>query len=204
MRQPAPGQLSLFGVSARAPSVADLDGLLAGNGHAVRRQDAARISVVVEEPWRVEVLVAELSGRLGLAAEVARTETGITVRTPWLAELRQVADAWTRGAIKLPPPGWVLDGPRLRWWCLAAGRSPAPGNATGAGVYTLALGPSDEQAWLGVGAALAGAGVPGVLIGPRADGPAYRIVGRRRLARLLELVGEPPTGIAAGGWPTLA
>jgi hypothetical protein len=116
------------------------------------------------------------------------------VRTPWLAELRPLADSWTRGAVKLPPAGWELDGPRLRWWCLADGRvAPA--------MYTLALGPNDQQAWAPVGAALAGAGVPGLLVGPRADGPAYRIVGQRRLNRLRELVGDPPAGADTASWP---
>jgi hypothetical protein len=92
----------------------------------------------------------------------------------------------------------VLDGPRLRWWCLCAGTAYLDAAAP---MYTLALGASDEPAWGSVGAALAAAGIPGVLVGPRADGPAYRIVGRRRLARLRELVGEPPPGVPAEGWP---
>jgi len=94
----------------------------------------------------------------------------------------------------VPPPGWSLDGGRLRWWCLAAGTA-APG------MYTLALGASDEPAWGAVGAALAGAGITGVLVGPRADGPAYRIVGQRRLARLRELVGGAPPGVPEDAWP---
>jgi hypothetical protein len=40
-----------------------------------------------------------------------------------------------------------------------------------------------------------------VLVGPRADGPAYRIVGRRRLVRLLELVGDQPAGVPDDAWP---
>jgi hypothetical protein len=70
-------------------------------------------------------------------------------------------------------------------------------------MYTLALGASDEHAWLAVGSALSMAGVPGVLVGPRADGPAYRIVGRRRLGRLLELIGERPDGVPDDAWPQL-
>ncbi|HEU5034374.1 MAG TPA: hypothetical protein VFT62_06410 [Mycobacteriales bacterium] len=194
-------QLSLFSAAAREPALRDLDGLLAGAGQVVRRDDAARVSVVVAAQWRVEALSAELA-RLGLQAEVeaaeadgaAATATATAVRTPWLVELRPIADAWTRGAVKLPPSGWELDGPRLRWWCLAAG--------TGSGgMYTLALGPNDEPAWPAVGAALAAAGVPGLLVGPRADGPAYRIVGQRRLLRLRELVGDPPPGAPADCWP---
>lgn len=189
-------QMSLFSAAAREPRVGDLDGLLAGPGQVVRRGATARISVVVAAGWRVAALTAELA-LLGISAEHDDAEPGsTTVRTPWLAELRAVADAWTAGAVKRPPAGWELDGARLRWWCLAAG-SGQPG------LYSLALGLSDEPAWQPIGAALAASGVPGVLVGPRADGPAYRIVGQRRLARLRELVGDPPRGVPDAAWPTL-
>ena len=191
-------QLSLFSAAAREPRVADLEGLLAGSGQVVRRGPTARISVVVEAAWRADALLAEMQG-LELSGELDRSEPGgLTVRTPWLPELHAVADAWTRGAVKIPPAGWSLDGARLRWWCLAEG---ATAGAVGATMYTLALGPNDEPAWLAVGAALAAAGVAGVLVGPRADGPAYRIVGQRRLSRLRELVGDPPEGVPVEGWP---
>ncbi|HTW21418.1 MAG TPA: hypothetical protein VME70_14545 [Mycobacteriales bacterium] len=189
-------QLSLFGASARPPGLDDLEGLLAGNGQLARRADAARISVVVADGWRAAVLEGELAAAFGMTAQRTSTELGVAIATPWLPGLRPLADAWARGAVKHPPAGWLLDGPRLRWWCLAAGRS-APG------MYTLALGASDEHAWLSVGSALAVAGVPGVLVGPRADGPAYRIVGRRRLARLLELVGDRPAGVPDDAWPVV-
>jgi hypothetical protein len=200
-------QLSLFSAGARDPRVTDLEGLLAGPGQVVRRADpalgdVARISVVVTDDWRVEALTAEMSG-LGLdaqceTADYEAAEPGTTVRTPWTPALREIADAWTQGAVKVPPAGWALDGGRLRWWCLAAG---AGQPAEAQPMYTLSLGPSDEPAWTAVGAALAAAGVPGALVGPRADGPAYRIVGLRRLARLRELVGEPPAGVPERDWP---
>ena len=189
-------QLSLFGAAAREPALADLEGLLAGNGQVVRRGSTARLSVVVEDEWRVAALVSQMAESFGLVADVTPAESGSAVGTPWTSELRPIADAWTRGAVKCPPTGWVLDGSRLRWWCLSAGR------LTG-GMYTLALGASDEHAWLSVGSALAVAGVPGALVGPRADGPAYRIVGRRRLVRLLELVGDRPAGVPDDAWPAL-
>jgi hypothetical protein len=189
-------QMSLFSAAAREPQVVDLDGLLAGPGQVVRRGSTARISVVVADEWRVVTLTAQMAA-VGLVAEREQAEPGMTtVRTPWLAELRPVADAWTAGAVKRPPAGWSLDGSRLRWWCLAAGWGQP-------GLYSLALGASDEPAWQPIGAALAASGVPGVLVGPRADGPAYRIVGQRRLARLRELVGDPPDGVPEPAWPTL-
>jgi hypothetical protein len=189
-------QLSLFGASAREPALADLEGLLAGNGQVVRRGNLARLSVVVEERWRVDVLASQLEEMFGMVADISAAEAGTAVGTPWLPELRAVADSWTRGAVKYPPPGWVLDGSRLRWWCLSSGRFAA-------GMYILALGANDGHAWHAVGSALAVAGVPGALVGPRADGPAYRIVGRRRLVRLLELVGDRPAGVPEDGWPSL-
>jgi hypothetical protein len=187
-------QLSLFGAMAREPVLADIEGLLAGNGQVVRRDDAARVSVVVAEEWRVHALVEEMRSALGLTAEVGPAESGMTVGTPWLAGLRATADAWSLGAVKCPPEGWSLDGSRLRWWCLASGWADK-------GMYNLALGANDEHAWLAVGSALSAVGVPGVLVGPRADGPAYRIVGRRRLARLLELIGDRPESVPVDAWP---
>jgi hypothetical protein len=197
-------QLSLFSAAAREPRLSDLEGLLAGPGQVVRRGDAARVSVVLTVPWRVAALTAELAA-LGLDVELddpsaddggatAGALSGVAVRTPWLQQLRGVADAWTRGAVKVPPAGWELDGARLRWWCIAAGTA-------GPAMFTLALGENDEPAWPAVGASLAAAGVPGLLVGPRADGPAYRIVGQRRLRRLRELVGDPPADAPADVWP---
>jgi hypothetical protein len=192
-------QLSLFSAAAREPHLGDLDGMLAGPGQVVRRESVARISVVLVDAWRVAAVTAEF-GPLGLDPELDDPAAddgavaGIAVRTPWLPQLRPIADAWTRGAVKIPPAGWALDGARLRWWCLSAGS----GSPT---TYTLALGVNDEPSWAAVGAALAGAGVPGLLVGPRADGPAYRIVGQRRLRRLRELVGEAPAGAPPDAWP---
>jgi hypothetical protein len=192
-------QLSLFSAGAREPAIADLEGLLAGAGQVVRRAERARISVVVPPGWRVGALVDELAA-LQVEADLDDEASddghrgGVAVGTPWMTVLRAVADAWTRGAVKVPPAGWALDGARLRWWCIAGG-------AAADGMYTLALGAHDESAWPAVGGALAAAGIPGLLVGPRADGPAYRIVGQRRLARLSELVGAPPPGAPPGAWP---
>jgi hypothetical protein len=197
-------QLSLFSAEARAPSLGDLEGLLAGPGQVAQRRGEARVGVVVADEWRVAALVAELS-RLGIEAEIEPAEQGSAVRTPFLAALLPMARAWAAGAVKRPPAGFALDGARLRWWCIAAGHvAGGPGAGGGvppSGMYTLVLGPNDELAWPAVGAALASAGVPGALVGPRAAGPAYRIVGSRRLARLRELVGDPPDGTPPDGWP---
>ena len=226
-------QLSLFGVEAAEPSPTDLAGLLAGPGQGVRMGGTARVSVVVDAPWRVHVLVAEIALRGLSASWVPTADSHLGVRTAYARSLAPLGDTWLRGAVKRPPPGFHLDGPRLRLWAAAAG-TPGPLG------FLLRLGPSDEQCWDAVGAALAAIGLPPVLVGPRAGratggpsggqdaergspvpvqpggqpageeladaapitGPAYRITGRRRLARLAELVGERPPAAPPEAWPT--
>jgi hypothetical protein len=150
---------------------------------------------VVDQPWRARALLAEATTR-GLAATCERTEVEghIGFRTAYSSALAALGTSWLRGAVKHPPPGFALDGRRLRLWTIAAG------GRDGAAAFTLRLGASDEPCWAAIGAALATAGLPAVLLGRRAGGPAYRLVGRRRLARLAELVGEPPSGSPAGNW----
>ncbi|MCA1825135.1 MAG: hypothetical protein LC640_12965, partial [Frankia sp.] len=132
---------------------------------------------------------------LGLGGDTAPAAGGgVSVRTCFAEPLLALANRWSARGGKTAPAGLVLDGARLRWWSLAAG-SAAPGR------YLLGLGAQDEQVWGPVGAALAGAGLPATFLGPRADGPAYRLTGQRRLERLRELVGEPPDGVPASGWP---
>ncbi len=188
--------MSLFGAELQPPSFADLEGLLVGPGQVARRGAAARIGVVVTEPWRVAALVSELAGQLGVVAEEHEERPGrVAVRTPFLAELHPLADRWVRGAAKAAPAGWRLDAHRLRWWCLAGGRGYDPLG------YTLTVGPGDELVWPTAGAALAEAGLAAAFVGPRADGPAYRLTGRRRVLRLRELVGERPPDVPAEHWP---
>ncbi|WP_432833943.1 hypothetical protein [Dactylosporangium sp. CA-092794] len=55
--------------------------------------------------------------------------------------------------------------------------------------------------WIAVGDALLAVGLPAVLVAAESGGPAYRIVGPRRITRLAELVGEPPAEAPAGVWP---
>lgn len=199
-------QPTLWSADARNPDVADLDGLLAGPGHIAVRGAAARIGVVVA-PSRADRLAARMRAELGPEAEITVIvgELGLAVRTPWLAELRPVAEAWQLGSVTRPPPGWMLDGARLRWWCLAAGSGGHRGSEAEAGggapAYSLLLGPNNEIAWPAIGAAMSAVGIAGAFIGPRAGGPAYRVVGQRRLHRLRELVGDPPQGVPEAEWP---
>jgi hypothetical protein len=61
-------QLPFFGAETTEPSPADLAGLLAGPGRLGRMGGTARVSVEVEDAWRVHVLVPELVVR-GLTAQ---------------------------------------------------------------------------------------------------------------------------------------
>jgi hypothetical protein len=189
-------QLSLFGVEAAAPAPEDLEGLLAGPGQVTRMGGTARVSVVVDELWRAQVLHAELRTRGLTVTCVSTVEDHIGVRTAYTAVLAPMATAWLRGAVKVPPPDFGLDGRRLRLWAAAAGDLDGP-------EFTLRLGANDEPAWPGVGAALSAIGLPAALLSPRAGGPAYRITGRRRIARLAELVGDPPAAAPEGAWPVV-
>jgi hypothetical protein len=193
---PVTGQLSLFGVEARPPAVTDLEGLLAGAGQVVRLGGTARVSIVVDAAWRVRVLLTECAMR-GLAAswEPSTVEGQFGVRTAYSSALAPLGAAWLRGAVKRPPARFALDGRRLRLWVVAAG---VPDGST---AYTLRLDPGDEHGWGVIGTALATLGLTPLLLGPGGDGPAYRIVGRRRLARLVELVGDPPPEAPPGAWP---
>lgn len=186
--------MSLFGAGMADPSHDDLEGLLVGPGSIERRGDAARISVVVAEDWRAEVMLRGLTG-LGCRPEVEAVPDGLQVRTAHLPQLYAAAERWHGTYGKQPPQGLRINGARLWWWCVAAGGTDASG-------YRLGLGRSDGDAmWSAAGAALHTAGVPAALVGPRADGPAYRVVGTRRLVRLAELVGALPHGVPAQAWP---
>jgi hypothetical protein len=189
------GQLSFFSAGARPADVGDIEGLLCGPGQVVRQGDTARVSVIAREEWRVGALLTAL-GALDLAGDAvdAHEEGGTAVRTPFDDRLVSLATRWSGGGAKRAPADLTLDGPRLRWWALGAG------HATTAG-YVLMLGAQDEPVWPGVGAALVRAGLTAGQIGPRAEGPAYRITGQRRLRRLRELVGDPPEGVPDDAWP---
>lgn len=194
-------QLSLFGAGMTDPSLDDLEGLLAGPGSIERRGDAARLSVPVTDDWRVELLLRGFE-ELGAGGEVDEVpgpaEATLRVRTNFLPQLYAVAQRWHSPLGKQAPSGLRLDGARLWWWCAAGGAMEGAG-------YRLRLGAQDGDAvWQAAGAALALAGVPGVLVGQRSavgDGPAYRVVGIRRVVRLVELVGPVPAGVPSGAWP---
>ncbi|GAA0521179.1 hypothetical protein Ade02nite_64720 [Paractinoplanes deccanensis] len=209
-------QLPIFGAETTEPSPADLAGLLAGPGRLGRMGGTARVSVPVDAAWRVHVLVAELVSR-GLVAnwrpmEIEKTdkpdtgeesdaesatEAQITevdtppeagprfeVLTAYSRRLNGLAQAWPEAAAKL-----FLGGPRLRLWVAAAGEPVAGG-------YALGLDPDKDT--VEIDAALVRAGLAGRL---SEDGRQYVIKGRRRVARLAELVGERPSAAPEEVWP---
>lgn len=192
-------QLSFFSAESVPPAVADLTGLLAAPGQVVLvgsgKDQAARLSVVVDAMWRAEGL-AEMVIEAGLQPEITRTDENTPlVRTALDPRLVPMAVAWTRGAVKTVPPQW-LPGPReLRAWTLAAG-------APEADRYLLGLDPHAPDTYAPLASAMMRVGIAPTLIGTRGSRPALRISGRRRLSRLVENVGEPPGHVEAfHQWP---
>jgi hypothetical protein len=182
-----PVQPSLFGVVASDPTPEDIGGLLAGPGELGRMGGTARVSVTVDAAWRVHALVAELSLRR-LPASWEPSGGAFVVHSAYTTRLLRLAAAWRDG----PPAGLHLNGQALRLWVAAAGTPTDDGFLLG---LRRAAG---EPAWSAVGAALSAAGLAAALV---VAGPAYRITGRRRLARLAELVGDPPPTVPPDTWP---
>lgn len=215
-------QMSLFSADVAAPTRHDLGGLLAAHGQIARGRPGtdgtvgvgSRLSILVAERWRADALLAEFARRDVPAAllDVADTglpdelpdhpesaalpglRTGFVVRSERSAGLDAVADAWTRGSVKEVPALPVPAGGFLRCWALAAG---APDEAG----YLLGTDARAEQTHSRLASALSGIGLTGTLLGLRGGGPGVRIVGRRRLDRLAELLGEPPAGAPDGAFP---
>lgn len=106
------------------------------------------------------------------------------VLTAYSRRLNGLARAWPEAAAQL-----FLSGPRLRLWVAAAGE-PVPGG------YALGLDPAKDPAE--IDAALVRAGLAG-RVSP--GGRRYLIMGKRRLARLAELVGERPPAAPPDRWP---
>jgi hypothetical protein len=188
-------QLSFFSAESVPPAVSDLTGVLAAAGQIVTVGSGARLSVVVDRPWRAAAL-GQMIDDAGMTAEIAETdEKTPLVRTAVDARLRPIAGEWTRGAVKTVPPLW-LPGPReLRAWILAAGSPDADR-------YLLGLDPHAPDTHSPLASALMRIGIAPTLIGTRGTRPALRISGRRRLSRLVENVGDPPEAAEAlQYWP---
>ncbi|MDQ6659178.1 MAG: hypothetical protein M3Z00_13325 [Actinomycetota bacterium] len=200
-------QLSFFSADVAAPTLADLGGLLAAHGQVSIGKDGSRLSIVVPDHWRAAALADEF-GRRGLeCAEPGTAQPataangphqpmrGYLVRSVRTHRLDQLAAAWTRGSVKTVPPFPVPTGGFLRCWALAAGRAEEPG-------YLLGIDEHASQMYPRLAAGLAAVGLTGAVIGSRGGGPGVRVVGRRRLGRLVELLGEPPPGAPPECFPS--
>lgn len=190
-------QPSLFSAQANAASPDDLAGLLCASGqvHGFGRGTAVRVSAVVAEQWRAVEIMRACAER-ALPAEQGLTGDRHWVHTAFVADLLPLAAEWTRGAVKAISPGWRLDGAALRLWMLAAG---SPDNRG----YLLGLDSHAPSTHGPLAAALTAVGLAPTPLGPRAGGPALRVSGRRRIARLAELVGEAPPATPPGMWPLM-
>jgi hypothetical protein len=189
-------QLSLLGASAAPPEPADLEGLLLAGGDIARNGETAQISIVVHHPWRAAAIVSECARRAVAATVVSTMDSAVGVRTAYVAALAALARAWTDDIGRRPPRTLSLDGSVLRMWAVAAG------HREGAG-YVLPIMEPDQGFRDVVGAALSRLGVSAQLVSRRGgNGEMFRIVGRRRLDRLVEMVGEPPKQAPPDIWPS--
>lgn len=186
-------QLSFYSAEANQPHAGDLAGLLCCQGQMAEfARTAARLTLPLAQRWRVRALRLELGVR-GIDATPTIDEDGNHgLRTAFRADLLPLAEAWTKEGEKFAPSGLVLDGGALRLWVLAAGEWLGSN-------YLLGLDPAAPDTYDTVRGALGFAGLPATL-----QGVGLRISGRRRLGRLAELVGSPPSGDAEEHWPTLS
>jgi hypothetical protein len=116
-------------------------------------------------------------------------DASFEVRTAYSSRLNGLARSWPATAHQL-----FLSGPRLRLWVAAAG-APWPGG------YALGLDPESADPGKNheiVDAALVRAGLAGRVSD---DGRYWLILGRKRLRRLAELVGDRPPAAPEAAWP---
>jgi hypothetical protein len=187
-------QLSLFGVEATAPEPDDLAGLLIAGGKIIQQGDAAQVSIEVNHPWRAAAIVAECARRGLAATSVSTASSSVGVRTAYATSLAALAREWADEAGRRRVR---LDARVLRLWAMAAGHR--QGTA-----YELTVTEPDPGFRDVVGAALARLGVAAQMVSRRGvpDGATFRIVGRRRLGRLVEMVGDPPKQAPPEIWPS--
>lgn len=207
-------QLSFFSADANLPSIADLAGVLCGQGElASFASSAARLSVTLDDDWRAAALAVEL-GRRGVQARIMPSGNGnLLVRTAFRADLIALAASWTRGAVKAVPDGFQLDGATLRCWALVAGRRADGGGQHRRAGFLLGLDPHAPETHepllrAATRAGLVPASHAGSLVGSHSDTPALRVAGSKRLRRLVELVGDCPRNVngntgAESVWPAM-
>jgi hypothetical protein len=160
------------------PEMAEDDREQTGQGHRSRDQEAeVRPTAAQEDSGAARHAGAAGSPRGGGVAS-------FEVRTAYSSQLNGLARAWPAAADRL-----FLNGPRLRLWVAAAGEPHAGG-------YALGMDPEKDHAI--ADAALVRAGLAGLVSD---DGRYYLILGRKRMRRLAELVGERPEAAPEALWP---
>ncbi|MDL9937516.1 hypothetical protein QSJ18_12235 [Gordonia sp. ABSL1-1] len=188
------GQLAFFSAETEQPASDDLAGLLAAQGQALGSDSGTRVSIVVADTWRAEEIAREMRAA-GLDATTTTSDEGSPlVRTDYSHDLDSLRRAWSAGAVKAMPAGWVPTPRALRLWVLAAGHGDADR-------YLLGLDPHAPESHGPLSTALMRVGIAPTLVGTRGPAPALRVAGHRRLVRLVEYVGAPPPGAGIGDWP---
>ncbi len=204
-------QLSFFSADLTPPHRDDLGGLLAAHGQLVRAASGVRLSILLDAEWRALALRRELRVR-DVESDITRVDDG-----DWLLasertiELNDLQREWVRGAVKSVPSDLRADVGFLRCWVLAAGRVATVGSTDPAGPggggpdsgsgYLLGLDSRAEGTHEPLAALLSRTGVTAALVGVRAGGPALRVLGRRRVGRLAEMVGTPPPEAPSEAFP---
>lgn len=126
----------------------------------------------------------ESEGEPGDESDEVPSAPRFEVLTAYSRRLNGLANFWPDAAAQL-----FLSGPRLRLWVAAAGE-PLTGG------YALGLDPAKDVSM--IDAALVRAGLAGRVAEDRSH---YLIMGRRRLRRLAELVGDRPEAAPEHLWP---
>ncbi|WP_031466472.1 hypothetical protein [Sciscionella sediminilitoris] len=172
--------MSLFSAEANPPRPADLAGVLCGAGTAelFGKGTAGRLSVPVDQRWRLSALRAEFAAR----GVTSANDGDKRLRTPFRTDLATLAASWCEGAHKSVPDQFRLDGAALRLWALAAGAETERG-------YRLTLDPEAPQTHEPLAAALRELGVGSRPVHQQDGNPALLVQGRRRLERFRELIG---------------
>ena len=216
---PMSQQLSFFSADLTPPLVEDLGGLLAAHGQISRSAAGSRLSILLPDEWRARALLRELRVRDVEGEHLPASEafvgglldgvgdptdpsanvdrkmtTGVLLRSDRTVILNDLAAAWTKGAVKSVPLRLVAGAGLLRCWTLAGGRADESG-------FVLGLDRHAPETFEPLASACARAGLAAALVGARGGSPGLRIVGHRRHARLVELLGTPPPEAPAGAFP---
>ena len=170
---PLERQLVIFSADSARPSTRDLAGLLVGAAHVTAMGGTSRVSVRVDAAWRVHALAAEFAAR-GLSLAWEHSQDAFLVHTSYSTALKG-----------LNPPSF-LDGCRLRLWFTASGYLHD-------GAIVFKLGNNHALARR----ALAPLGLDGAI----EKGPAIRISGEAKVARMADLIGQRPPSAPEAAWP---